>query len=78
MFETKLATMLTEFTDKSKELFSRARGADTRYFRKLSELGERMEEEAFSTLESVNKNKVCSGSGCLRLSFRGGLDGRGE
>ena len=78
LFESKLATMLSEFTDKSKGLFSRARGADTRYFRKLSELGERMEEEAFSTLESVNKNKVCSGSGCLRLSFRGGLDGRGE
>ena len=62
LFESKLATMLSEFTDKSKGLFSRARGADTRYFRKLSELGERMEEEAFSTLEIVNKNKVGSGS----------------
>ena len=60
LFESKLATMLSEFTDKSKGLFSRARGADTRYFRKLSELGERMEEEAFSTLENVNKNKVGS------------------
>ena len=60
LFESKLAAMLSELTDKSKGLFSRARGADTRYFRKLSELGERMEEEAFSTLENVNKNKVGS------------------
>ena len=60
LFESKLASMLSEFTDKTRELFARARGADTRYFRKLSELGERMEEEAFSSLalESVNKNKV--------------------
>ena len=57
MFESTLATMLTEFTDKSRGLFSRARGVDTRYFRKLSDLGERMEEEAFSALENVNKNK---------------------
>ena len=65
LFESKLASMLSEFTDKTRELFARARGADTRYFRKLSELGERMEEEAFSSSgaahESVNKNKVGSG-----------------
>ena len=66
LFESKLASMLAEFTDRTRELFARARGADTRYFRKLSELGERMEEEAFSTstaLESVNKKKVGSGFG---------------
>ena len=66
LFESKLASMLSEFTDKTRELFARARGADTRYFRKLSELGERMEEEAFSAsahsaLGNVNKNKVGSG-----------------
>ena len=74
LFESKLASMLSEFTDKTRELFARARGADTRYFRKLSELGERMEEEAFSASElgSVNKNKVGPGLSSSELAAQNG------
>ncbi len=39
--------MLTRFMDKVKSLFVKARAVDTRYFRKLSELGEKIEEKTY-------------------------------
>ena len=43
-FERNLSHLMDGFVDSVKDLFARARGADTRYFRKLSELGEEIEE----------------------------------
>jgi hypothetical protein len=49
--------MLVWFTESVKRLFVRARAVDTRFFRKLSELGEKMEETAY-TGEKKMANQV--------------------
>jgi hypothetical protein len=57
LFESTLASMLVWFTESVKRLFVRARAVDTRFFRKLSELGEKMEETAY-TGEKKMANQV--------------------
>lgn len=48
MFEHTLTDLLSAFLAQAKTLFGKARVVDTRYFRRLSELGEGLEDAPFS------------------------------
>lgn len=49
MFEETIEAMLNGFLDSMKELFALARAADIRYFKKLTDVGEAIEEMPYRT-----------------------------
>ena len=57
MFEENLNQMMNKFIESVKRLFVKARSVDTRYFRRLSELSEAIEEKPFSS-SSSNGNDI--------------------
>ena len=49
---------MTSFTEDAKKLFEKARVVDTRFFRRLSELGESLEEAPFGETEDEKSSPV--------------------
>ena len=62
LFERNLSLLLSSFTADAKQLFERARVVDTRFYRRLSELAEALEEAPFKEQEDDQNDEMNTSS----------------